>query len=109
MSGVPITSELIIFLIAVFGAIAGIWWRVEARIDGAKTKAEQVASEFASYRTHVAETYITKQGLREQIDQVMGGIADLKNTVEHLNSRIDSFIGNPQQPTHTPRRRGNIP
>lgn len=101
MTGVPITSELIVFVMTILGTIAAVWWRVEQRIDAAKMRAEQVAIEFASYRTHVAETYITKQGLREQIDQVMGGIADLKSTVEHLNSRIDSFIG---QPTQTRRR-----
>lgn len=109
MTGVPITSELVVFLIAVFGAVAGIWWRVEGRIDTAKTRAEQVAAEFASYRTHVAETYITKQGLREQIDQVMGGIADLKSTVEHMNSRIDNFIGKPDSRPPQARRRSNTP
>lgn len=97
MTGIAITTELVIFFIAVFGAIAGIWWRVEARIDGAKQAALLVAAEFAQYQTRVAETYITKQGLREQTEQVMGGISEIKTQVSHLNERIDGMI------THTPR------
>lgn len=89
-----ITGEMVGLFVAVFGAIAGLWWRVEARIDSAKAKAQLVADDFARYQTHVAETYITKQGLRETTEQIMSGIGDLKATVDHLNSRIDQIIEN---------------
>lgn len=103
MTGSPITTELVVFFLLVLGAVAGMWWRIEARIDAARTAAAHVAADFARYQTHVAETYITKQGLRETTGQVMDAIADLKQTLEHVNSRIDTAFA-PSTPRPRPRQ-----
>jgi hypothetical protein len=98
-----LTAADILFGIAVFTALAGLWWRVEARIDGAKARAAEVAKELAAYQRHVAETYVTKDGLREQIGAVMSGISDLKQSVGHVANRVDSLV---DQQRPTARRRG---
>ena len=46
----------------------------------------------ASHKLHVAETYITKVGLREFRDEVMTGVRDLKGSVSTLHERMDRFI-----------------
>ncbi|RVD40840.1 hypothetical protein EN742_11640 [Mesorhizobium sp. M4A.F.Ca.ET.020.02.1.1] len=98
------------FIITVLMAAGGIWWRIEAAIKAARNevkeeakaallKAEAVATlvafhadQLASYKLHVAETYITKAGLREFRDEVMTGVRDLKGSVSTLHERMDRVI-----------------
>jgi uncharacterized protein YpmB len=105
MGGTPITTELVLFLVAVLGAIAGVWWRVEARIEAAKALAAHAVAELADYKTHVAETYITKEGLREQTGQVMAGIGELKASITSVHGRIDSIMINQKHSDAPPRPR----
>ena len=97
-----LTPADITFGLAVIVALAGLWFRVENRIESAKQKAELVAKELAVYQRHVAETYVTKDGLREQISQVMSGISDLKQSVGHVANRVDSLVDQ-QSPTRRSR------
>lgn len=96
MSGIAITAELVVFGLAVLGAIAGLWWRIEARIDkaasdnalraeAAKIKAETAARELAEYKVHVAETFATKAGLTESLNR-------LHDALDKLTARIDMLI-----------------
>ncbi|TIN82661.1 hypothetical protein [Mesorhizobium sp.] len=98
------------FVITVLMAAGGIWWRIEAAIKAARdevkkdaasahAKAETVAAmvtlhqhQLAEHKLHVAETYITKAGLREFRDEVMTGVRDLKGSVSTLHERMDRFI-----------------
>lgn len=103
--GSPITTETVLFVLAVLGAIAGLWWRVEAAIKTAKAeamlRAESAAAlaslaqqQLGEHKLHVAETYITKAGLREQTEQIMSGVAAVKASVDQLNQRMDQVIEN---------------
>lgn len=108
---------------AVIGAIVaivvfcfGIWWRIENRIkeakqaayhksDAAHLRAEAAAAEaitarreIADYKTHVAETFVTKQGQREMTDQIMGAFGDLRNDFRGIRDRIDNFIDHENKP-----------
>ena len=40
----------------------------------------------------MAETYITKEGLREFRDEVMAGVRELKGSVSTLHERIDQIF-----------------
>ncbi|TGQ22684.1 MAG: hypothetical protein E5V67_01020 [Mesorhizobium sp.] len=98
------------FLIAVVSAVAGLWWRIEASIKSARDEVKKdardaharadmaigsvslLAEQLAAHKLHVAETYITKAGLREFRDEVMTGVRDLKSSVSTLHERIDRFI-----------------
>lgn len=97
-----ITAELITLFIIVITAIAGVWYKVELKIDAAKEKAETAASDLALYKTHIAENYITKSGLREFRDEIMHGIREVKGDLDHITDRLDRVFE-----TSKPQRRGS--
>ncbi|CDX55853.1 conserved hypothetical protein [Mesorhizobium plurifarium] len=100
----------VVFLITVIGAVGGLWWRIEAAIKSARDEVKKDArdahvradtamasislltEQLAAHKLHVAETYITKAGLREFRDEVMTGVRDLKGSVSTLHERMDRFI-----------------
>ncbi|MFF0919080.1 hypothetical protein ACC764_19645 [Rhizobium ruizarguesonis] len=95
----------ILFFVTLLGAISGVWWRIEGRVDRAKTEAVQKATEaaleaasvradLAAHRLHVAEQYVSKQGLRETTDQIMEAIHGVKTAVDHMTARVDRIVEN---------------
>lgn len=90
-----ITTELVAFFILVFGAVSGIWWRVEGKVKGAEDKAEKVGAELAAHRVHSAEVFATKQGMQEQTGQIMRAIEGVGNRIDGLNERLDRMYENP--------------
>lgn len=105
-----ITTELVVFMLTVAGGGFGIWFRIErmvhsARADAinaadkanlaalaASTKVEMVQGALTELRVHVAETYVSKSGLREQVGQVMDLLRDVQNDVGSVNERLDRVI-----------------
>ncbi|MGV8830361.1 MAG: hypothetical protein ACOH2N_00155 [Devosia sp.] len=57
----------------------------------------------SDYRLHVAETYVTKQGMSEQTDRIMKAINDVGNRIDGLGSRLDRFY---EHQPNAPRRTG---
>lgn len=96
-----ITTELVAFIILVFGAVSGIWWRVEGKVKGAEDKADKVGAELAAHKLHTAETYITKQGMRETTEQIMEAIHGVKTAVDHMTLRVDRIVENQAKPRAT--------
>jgi hypothetical protein len=45
--------------------------------------------EIAEHRLHVAESYVSKEGLREAIAPVMDALSGLGNQLSEMRSRID--------------------
>ena len=109
---------LVAFIILVIGFIAGGWWRIEtaiskgktdalAAIDKAKTEvavqagvahglASLAASQLSEHKVHVAETYVTKQGMHEQTQQLMQALTKLGDSFDRsigqVNQRLDRVI-----------------
>lgn len=75
----------------------------EKRIDGIHALSVLSQNQLAEYKTHVAETYVTKQGMNEQTDRLMKAVNDVGSRVESIGARIDHFYQNP--PTRTSRTR----
>lgn len=84
-----ITAETVGFIITVFGAISGVWWRVESKINSAEDKAEKASADLAAYKLHVSETFATKAGLQEQTAQLLRAIEGVGNRIEGLTERMD--------------------
>lgn len=77
----------------------------EKRIDGVHALVVLNQNQLAEYKTHVAEHYVTKQGMNEQTDRLMKAVNDVGSRVESIGARIDNFYANP--PTaRTTRRTG---
>lgn len=99
------------FFVMVSGALWGIWGKVEGRVKEAKDAAVGTASaaqalaamardELAAHRLHVAETYITKAGMRETTEQLMEAISGVKSAVDGIPLRIDRVVeGQPRRST----------
>lgn len=106
----PELFSLVGFVVLIVGAVTGAWWRVEGKVKEAKqsayhksdearalasaaeAKATLAREELATYKTHVAETYISKAGHRETTEQIMGAISSVKTAVEGTNQRIDRLF-----------------
>jgi hypothetical protein len=106
-----VTEVQVIYIVAaIAGAVASaigtalaIWFRIDKRIkdgetaaslqiEAAAARALLVASQLGEYKTHVAETYVSKQGLREVRDEIMSAVRDLKGGVASIHERIDQVI-----------------
>ena len=106
-------AAAIVFFLTVSGALWAIWWRIDGRVKEAKTEVAGQASaaqatatmareELMAYRTHVAETYVSKQGHREATEQIMEAINAVKTSVDGTNQRIDRmWEAQPQKPRRT--------
>jgi len=90
---------------AIVAAAFAVWWRIESRADQVGDDAEKSANtahaaaslaltQLAEYKTHVAETYITKAGMKETTDQILGAVHGVKSDVHGLNERIDRILEN---------------
>lgn len=101
----PLTFEMIATAVPIIAFVLGIWWKVETRIDAAKARAETAADSLMIYKTHVAETYVSKQGLREFRDEMLSGIEGLNVNVARINDRLDRF-SDQQPPTRGRRPQG---
>ena len=82
------------FLILLASAAAAIWFRIESRVKDASDKAGKVAEDLAAHRLHVAETYITKEGMRETMRPMMDAISAVKAAVDHMTARVDRIVEN---------------
>lgn len=92
------------FFILVSGALWGVWWRVEGKVKVAADRADNAHDRLADHKLHVAETYVSKQGLREAVEPIMDAIQGVKGAVDHLGGRIDGIYH-----TATPRPRTQKP
>lgn len=79
-----ITWEIVSAMLVVLGALSGVWWRVEGMI-------RKNTDDLAAYRTHVAESYVTKSGMAEQTAQIMSAINGVSGKLDHLTGRIDAL------------------
>jgi len=109
----PEIMAVVGFFVAISGALWGIWWRIEGKVKEAKDGAQASASaaqalaalardELAAHKLHVAETYITKAGMRETTEQIMEAIHGVKQAVDHMTVRVDRIVeGQPRRTTRT--------
>jgi hypothetical protein len=110
----PIT--LISLLVAVLVAAFGVWWKIVAlrnedrreldqKIHAAAAQAMLAAQQLSDYKTHVAETYVSKNGFRETMESVSQALQGINVNLTHLNERIDRVID--KQNSNRPRVRSD--
>lgn len=107
----PEIMAVVGFFVMLSATLWGIWWRIEGKVKEAKDGAQATASaaqalaalardDLAAHKLHVAEHYVSKQGLRETTDQIMEAISGVKSAVEHMTVRIDRVVeGQPKART----------
>jgi hypothetical protein len=72
--------------------IAAVVKPVADQSSAAGALATMTQNLLSEHKLHVAETYVTKAGLREFRDEVMGGIKEIKGSVSKLDGRMDQII-----------------
>lgn len=98
-----ITAELVGFILLLSGAAWAVWWKISALVEKARadatnaamlaqTKADVLQSALHEHRLHVAETYVSKSGMREQTEQIMRAIKDVGGQIGNLNERLDRVV-----------------
>lgn len=98
----PEIMAVVGFFVLVFGAMFGVWRYVESKIVSVRQDATTAAStaqatatlthdDLQAHKLHVAETYVSKQGLREAVEPIMDAIQGVKGAVDHLGGRIDGI------------------
>lgn len=80
------------FVILALGAIFGTFWRFWGLIDRAGQEGKEAKTDLAAYKTHVAETFATKQGQREQTETILAAVNGIRDDVKNLNGRIDRML-----------------
>lgn len=102
----PVTVWLVSVIVACITAAGVVWTMVGSMIDKAakpaREKSDANERDLAALRTHIAENYVSKVGLKEFRDEIMSGVRDIKDGMNHLNERIDGVIG-AQAAKRTPR------
>lgn len=100
------------FFVMLSGAAWGIWWRIDGKVttesknnaagaSAAAALASLALEKLADHKLHVAETYVSKAGLREAVEPIMDAIQGVKGAVDHLGGRIDGMY----HAASTPRRK----
>jgi hypothetical protein len=96
MTGAEIMA-VVGFFIMLSGAGWRVWSRVEGKVKIAEDKAEKIAEradanakELAAHKLHVAENYVTKSGMKEIKDEILGAVSGIKDDLRHLTIRIDA-------------------
>ena len=95
MTGTELMAVIGFFLM-LMGTIAGVWRRVENKVDRAKKEAMDIANsaslkvdlvsaQLQEHRIHVAQEYISKSGQREMMDGVMEAIAAVVRSVDGVD------------------------
>lgn len=108
----PEIMTAVLFGITIIGFISGAWWRWMSVVKTARsealaaalvasTKADVVSADLNDHRLHVAETYLTKAGLREQMEPLFDAVKDVGGQVQKVNDRLDRVI----ESTHVPAAR----
>lgn len=124
-----VTWDILIWLGGTGAAVLGLAWRIlswvlaqlkdrdeaiitakkdaEEKIEHLSASALQTEKHLSEYKTHVAETYVTKSGMAEQTDRIMKAINDVGTRVETrvdgLGARLDNFYQS--QPQRAQARR----
>lgn len=91
--GIAITGEMVGLFILVLGAIAGFWWRIEARLseqDKARTTAiADLAKDLSEHKLFVAQNHVTAASLREAEGRLIAAIDKLATRLEAIADKMD--------------------
>lgn len=108
------TIALATFVVTMIGAAFAVFWRMwglikdvrteaAAETESVRTIAEKTARDVSDHRLHVAETYLTKAGMKEVTDQIMTAIGGLGNQITGMQARIDRVLETPPSSSRSHR------
>ena len=76
---------------ATFGAVASLWWRLEAKFKSIEDNRATLVRELAEYKLHVERTFASSSALDKAENRLIIAINGLSVRVETLISRMEGF------------------
>lgn len=112
-----VTWETVFALIVLVSVIAGVWWRIEGRIDramktvsdeantranAAHSTASLVSSQLAEFKLEAARSYVSKDDVQQVRDEILGAVGGVRTSLDRINERLDRVVENnaKRQPVH---------
>ncbi|WP_271025270.1 hypothetical protein [Rhizobium sp. RCAM05973] len=106
--------KVVSFFLFLAGVGWGIWWKIDAKVEKVKTEAaekieeqrvatQEVRQDLAEHKLHTAEKYITKEGLSDTTEQIMGAISGVKTAIDNMTLRVDRVVENQNKPQRSTR------
>lgn len=87
MSG-PITWDALVGFLALAGALAGVWWRIEARIRFFEGRVQKTRDDLNNYKLEVAEKYASVTHLKDVESRMVAALASLTKEVHELRGEL---------------------
>ena len=102
MSGEEIMTA-VGFFVGLISSMFGLYKYIEGKIrfvftisdekfSKADDRAAALEKDLAAHRLHTAETYVSKQGLRETKEEIMAAITGVHQAVENMTQRVDRIV-----------------
>lgn len=90
----PITWQALMILIPVFGAGAGVWWKLYRQVEDERQSrilaCAVLTAELASFKLTVAEKYATNEAIKQVEERVV-------DAINRLGDRLDRMFQNRNQ------------
>ena len=93
---VPITGEIIFLFLAVMGAIAGLWWRIEGRLSAQDRAREYLQKELADYKLYVSQNHVSAAALMQTENRVMNALAKMESQLEEAVRQLNALSRTPR-------------
>lgn len=94
-----ITGELIALFVLLFGALSGLWWKIESKIASEAKKTDAVQVELFNFKLFVAQNYVNASNLRETELRLINAVDKLAVRMEAIVSRLDKIALKQMQET----------
>lgn len=92
----------VVFVLLLVGAIVGFYRYIDTKLTFVFGRADEVEENLAALKIRIAETYVSKQGLRETREEIMSAIVGVRGAVERMTERVDRIVENqPRRATRT--------
>ena len=92
-----ITGELVGLFVMLIGAIGGLWWKIESKIQSETDERVKVQRELSDLRLHVAQNYVSSAALRETELRLINAVERLATRMEAVVTRLDKISLRQQQ------------
>ena len=93
---VPITGEIVFLFLALFGAIGGLWWRIEARLTAQDKAREVLQKELNEYKLYVAQNHVSAAALLLTENRLMQAIHKLETQLEEAVRQLNTLSRTPR-------------
>jgi hypothetical protein len=98
----PITVEYVLGFLAILGGVAGVWWRIEAKLveeatarkastDRLWEESRRIDRDIADYKLFVERNHVSAAALRETEERLITAVEKLAARMEAIGARLEKM------------------